>query len=449
MYRLRFFLPIFVFLNFFKGYLPAQNLYFPPTIGSNWVSTAPATLGFCEERVDSLYQFLDATHTKGFLLLKDGKIVLEKYFDAFTQDSFWYWASAGKSLSGFLVGQAQDQGLLSINDATSEYLGDQWTTCPLVKESLITVKNQISMTTGLDDELPPTPTVPNPDNCLDPGCLQYKADAGTRWAYHNAPYHLVHEVLENASNKTIQQFTKQQVLDPTGMKGAWFDHIFYSRPRDMARFGLLTLARGVWNGDTLLHDSQYFYDMTHPSQSINKSYGYLWWLNGQGSLMLPGLQLILTTDLIPSAPDDLIAALGKNDQKIHVVPSKGWVVVRMGNASGASGSLGGAQVPINFDEALWIKLNALVCNPVAANEVSNLYEAIQVLNNPTTTDWEVIAPQSTDGVKVFSVGGALVGSYEGLGVGVISVPSAGLTPGIYFLRVATERGIVMKKVVRL
>lgn len=59
------------------------------------------------------------------------------------------------------------------------------------------------------------------------------------------------------------------------MTGLWINHIQYGRARDMARFGLLMLANGVWSGDTLLRNQQYLYDMVHPSQTLNRSYGYL------------------------------------------------------------------------------------------------------------------------------------------------------------------------------
>lgn len=97
----------------------SPSLYFPPKTGNTWQTTSPASLGICQERIDSLYNFLEVKNTKSFLLLKDGKIVLEKYFGTFVQDSIWYWASAGKSLSAFLVGQAQEEGLLDIQDKTS------------------------------------------------------------------------------------------------------------------------------------------------------------------------------------------------------------------------------------------------------------------------------------------------------------------------------------------
>jgi sulfur carrier protein ThiS len=55
---------------------------------------SPATLNWCADKIDTLYDFLEQKNTKGFVVLKDGKIVLEKYFGTFNEDSLWYWASA-------------------------------------------------------------------------------------------------------------------------------------------------------------------------------------------------------------------------------------------------------------------------------------------------------------------------------------------------------------------
>ena len=56
------------------------QLYFPPVNSNTWDTTSPIQLCWCDNRIDSLYQFLDSTESKAFILLKDGKIVLEKYF---------------------------------------------------------------------------------------------------------------------------------------------------------------------------------------------------------------------------------------------------------------------------------------------------------------------------------------------------------------------------------
>jgi CubicO group peptidase (beta-lactamase class C family) len=145
------------------------------------------------------------------------------------------------------------------------------------------------------------------------------------------------------------------------MNGFWFDYVFYSRARDMARFGLFILARGSWNGTPILTDQAYFQAMTTSSQTLNRSYGYLWWLNGQASHRLPGpQQTTFPGPIVPSAPADLIAALGKNDQKIYVVPSLSLVVVRQGQSAGAS-----HLAVSSFDTELWTKIMAVFCRPTA------------------------------------------------------------------------------------
>ena len=55
---------------------PAQSLYFPPLSGSAWDTIAPAQLGWCPNKIDTLLQFLEDENTKAFLVLKDGKIVI-------------------------------------------------------------------------------------------------------------------------------------------------------------------------------------------------------------------------------------------------------------------------------------------------------------------------------------------------------------------------------------
>lgn len=412
-------------------------IYFPPKTGTTWEPIDPASLGFCPDRIDSLYQMLEDRNTKSFILLQDGKIVLEKYFGTFTRDSFWYWASAGKSLSAFLVGQAQDEGLLDIHEPTSTYLGSGWTSAPPDKEALITVRDQLRMSSGLDDGVPDV-------DCTDPSCLLYKADAGTRWAYHNGVYHLVHDVIEEASGQGLNVFAKTRLLDRTGMTGLWINHIQYGRARDMARFGLLMLANGIWNGDTLLRNQQYLYDMVHPSQTMNRSYGYLWWLNGQQSFMLPGLQVVIPGKLVPNAPNDMYMALGKNDQKIHVVPSKRWVVVRQGE-SGTVGP-GGGTVPIVLDNQIWDYLNKLVCTPVGTGEVK-VVPNLRVWPNPATYGWNIEADAPVERVELYASDGRLLRAYDGTGASNLWLDAVGLPPGVYCLRAFIGNQVTSLRVV--
>lgn len=327
--------------------------YFPPTGNAAWETTTPASLGWNETELNSLYTYLQQKNTKAFLILKGGRIVAEKYFGSFTVDSNWYWASAGKTATALLVGIAQQEGWLNINNQTSQYLGTGWTSAPPAKEAMITVRHQLTMTTGLDDAV-------QPDNdCTLPACLQYKADAGIRWSYHNAPYTLLEKVVEAATGSSYNNYFQLKVRDRIGMNGLWiktgFNNVYYSTARSMARFGLLLMNKGKWNETAILSDGTYFNNQVNSSQNINPAYGYLTWLNGKSSYMLPTLHASFNGSLTPNAPADMYAALGKNDQKIYVVPSMNVVVIRMGE------SAGNVQLATSsFDNELWGKLKAVM-----------------------------------------------------------------------------------------
>ncbi len=357
---------LLLFLFCFSVTVKSQSLYFPPTTGTAWQTLDPADLGWCSDSINALYNLLQQTNTKSFMVLKDGKIVLEKYFGTFTADSFWYWASAGKTLTAFTLGIAQQQGLVNILNPVSQYLGTGWTSAQPNKEIQITLWNQLTMTTGLDDGVSDV-------DCTLPSCLQYLADAGTRWSYHNAPYTLLHAVIDSTGT-SFNSFFNTKLRNKIGMNGLWlpsgYNKVYFSNTRSMARFGLLLLNNGMWNNDTILNDPAYFNSMINSSQDFNLSYGYLTWLNGKPSFMLPYSQLIFPGKVIPNAPDDMFMALGKNDQKIHVVPSKNMVVVRMGNAA-YSNDL----VPVTIDNQIWKKLNQMSCTTT-----------VEMIHNRTTSN---------------------------------------------------------------
>jgi len=343
--------------------LRAQT-YFPPIVGNNWESVSLAELGWCEDQLPELISFLESNNTKAFLVLKHGRIVIEQYFGTFTQDSLWYWASAGKTLTAYLVGKAQETGQLSINEISSTYLGNGWTNCTVDQESAITIRNQLTMTTGLDDGV-------SDEFCTLPSCLNYLAPAGSRWAYHNAPYTLLDGVLEGSTGQTMNGLAFAWLKQPTGMDGYFFqngyNNVYLSTARSMARFGILMQNGGNWNGSQLMTDGNYFQEMITPSQSLNNAYGYLWWLNGQSSYMVPGSQLVIPGQLFPHAPADTYAALGKNGQLLNVSPTEDLIFVRLGNAPDNS------LVPFTLNDQIWEKLNLLMCTGVselAFDEVS-------------------------------------------------------------------------------
>ena len=183
-----------------------SNLYFPSTESSIWEKQPIAELGWDGVKFAEFLAWLPTQDTRAFIILKDGKIVVEEYWgDKLTgvgkmdENSYWYWASAGKTLTATLVGIAENKKLLKTNDRTQKYLGEGWTSLPNNQERDIRLIHQLTMTTGLDDG------VANPD-VTKPSSLVFLAEPGKRWAYHNAPYTLLEQVVQNASGQSFQYF---------------------------------------------------------------------------------------------------------------------------------------------------------------------------------------------------------------------------------------------------
>lgn len=411
--------------------LKAQT-YFPPLVGTTWSTTDPATLGWCQDSIDNLYDWLETSDSKAFIVLKDGKIVLEKYFGTFTADSFYVWNSAGKTLTAYAVGIAQHENLLDIDNPTSDYLGTGWTSLTPAQEAAITVKHQLCMTTGLDD-------IPGQLDCTDPACLVYKAPPGTRWAYHNAPYTLLDSVIESATGMSLTAWVNQKIGSKIGLTGLYissgYNKVFVSKARGMARFGLLLSQDGYWNGNAVLPDPAFLDEMRTSSQNINKSYGYLTWLNGQSSHMLPQSQFVFNGSLCPNAPADMYAAEGKNGQIINVCPSDGLVLVRMGS------TMGNSLVGTQYNDTIWQYMNRLGC--VASVDDQSL-DLIRISPNPAT---EFITLSNLTGTEAFELKNQLGQTIPCEQTGN-RISFKNLRSGVYFLTIHKENHTKTYRVIR-
>jgi CubicO group peptidase (beta-lactamase class C family) len=411
----------------------AQNLYFPPNAGNTWDTLSPASLNWCPDKIDSLYGFLEDNNTKAFMLLKDGKIVLERYFGGHTPTTPHMWASAGKTITAFMVGIAQQEGYLSIHDTTSAYLGPGWTNCSAAEEQQITLRHQLTMTSGLDDGVPD-------HYCTLDTCLNCLTDPGTRWAYHNGPYTLLDSVMEIATGIGLNSYTTQKLKNPTGMTGAFvrvgYNNVFFSNARSMARFGLLMLNRGNWNGNLLMTDTAYFDQMVNTSQNLNESYGYLWWLNGKSSYMIPQSQFVFNGFMNPNAPADLFVAMGSQGQFLNVVPSQNLVMLRMGDAPD------NLPVPFLMNDQIWAYVNDLTCAPVGTTAPLAAPAGFQLFPNPARDAVQISAPGPIAHIELYDAHGRWLRNVSAIGMSRTILSLEGLPTGLYWAKVVTENGQV-------
>jgi len=314
-------------LSVFAQTAANDSLYFPPSQGE-WEHVAPASVGWASDKLNEALEIAGKNRSSAVVILHRGRIMAERYWEL--DQNRWEVgkdraghaiedvASAQKSVSSILVGIAQHKGLLGIQDSVQKYLGPGWSKASPDQEKAIAIRHLLTMTSGLAND------------------LTYEAPAGTRWLYNTVCYAHTLEVVAAAAKKTPNDLTREWLTGRIGMAdSSWVERPgavarlnprgFATTARDLSRFGLLILADGKWNGETVITDRDYLRAALSPSQNLNPNYGYLWWLNTRQSRF-------------PDAPADMVAALGAGDHDLFVLPSLGLVVTRLGDATGRGSS---------------------------------------------------------------------------------------------------------------
>ncbi len=234
-------------------------------------------------------------------------------------------ASLQKSVVSVLVGAAVDRKLLDLDAPVSAYLPAGWSNATPDEESAITLRHLVSMTSGL------SPT------------LEYQAPVGRVWLYNTRAYSRLVDVLEAVTGIEIGQITKSWLTDPVGMDDtAWRQRPWvtpamdanpiglFTTARDLARFGELMLAGGVFQGRRVVSERlcrSGRRTIAEPQPGIRPPVVVERLAVAHRSWRFPATRL-----LAPAAPGDMYAAQGALGRKVYVVPSLDLVVVRLGDS---------------------------------------------------------------------------------------------------------------------
>jgi CubicO group peptidase (beta-lactamase class C family) len=299
--------------------------------------------------MQSLLDYVESQKTTGFIVMKDGKTLIEKNWPAPRNPLFRIFqygktgsgalfedvASQQKSFIAVLVGVATDKGLIDVEKPVSDYIGTGWSKATPDQEQQIKVIHILNMNSGLGEK------------------FTYEAPSGTKFFYNTPVYAVTKRILTAASDLSLEQLTHDWLTGPAGMtetdwrqRPAALANVgnntgLVTSPRDTARFGQMILKGGVAeNGNRVISESS-LKAMFERSES-NPAYGRLWWLNGS-DYVLAGGNKRREGPLVATAPADMVAALGFLDRRLYIVPSKKLVVVRTG-----------ADAPdTDFDQKLW------------------------------------------------------------------------------------------------
>jgi CubicO group peptidase (beta-lactamase class C family) len=327
----------------------ARAGYVPPP--GEWATVDPADVGWDAAQLQAAVDFAGERATRALVVVHDGKVIVQESWGGglgFARDI----ASAQKGVVALLVGKLQAASRMLIDEPVATYLGPGWSRATREQEAPITVRHLLTMTSGLANN------------------LTFEAGPGTLWRYNTNAYQQLPVVVEAVAGTGIDAVTRAELFDPIGVSNAsaWRDRrtsgplgvdpngrrikgLVTTAP-DMARVGLVVQRDGMWGGRAVLDDPAYLAATLSSSQELNPSYGYLWWLNGKAAHVLPGPPVRSPGPLVPDAPADLVAALGKDDQKIYVSRSLDVVVTRVGANSGARS----VDALSDFDNELWRRL---------------------------------------------------------------------------------------------
>jgi CubicO group peptidase (beta-lactamase class C family) len=258
-------------------------------------------------------EYMAAYRVSGILVLKDGKIVLEKYGLGRKPSDRWTSFSVAKSVTSTLVGAAiQDGKIKSLDSLVTDYI-------PELKGSAyegVTVRQMLMMSSGVkwnEDYTDPNSDVARAGNSvLEPGVnpmvsylrrLPRANPPGTKFTYNTGETDLVGVLVSNATGKTLAEYASEKIWRPYGMER---DAIWMLDPggqerggccmsmtlRDYGRVGLF-IAEGGKAGGKQIVPADWTAEATRV-QIANEApppggYGYFWWIRPYGSYEASGI----------------------------------------------------------------------------------------------------------------------------------------------------------------
>ncbi len=279
------------------------------------------------------------SRTSAVLIATKDEIIAERYADGLAPDIPQRTWSVAKSLAATVIGAAVNQGLLDVKAPATI---PEWHN-PADPRKAITLENLLHMASGLDSDIDSgiLPDLYFGGSLVTDVATETSLEAmpGTRFKYASKDTLLAIRALRAAMNDdaAYHRFPFEAVLNKIGMAHTFLETDWdgnfilssqvWSTSRDLARWGLLHLQDGVWNGQRILPEGWVRYVTTPapaqpPAQEAGN--GPQWWL-----FMGYGAQWWLFNGF-PGLPEGSYAALGHRGQAVVVIPAKGLVIVRRG-----------------------------------------------------------------------------------------------------------------------
>ncbi len=283
-----------------------QAVEYAPLPGDDWLVSTPEAHGLDPMQVAELYYNAAELETiYGLLVVKDGYLVAEKYFNEGSADELSKRASVTKSYTSALVGIALEQGYLSsVEQKMLGFFPDVTSEIADPRKEQITIRQMLQMRAGYpweETDAALWDTLWDGEYLSDITNIPLTADPGTKFQYSNLTSHWLGIIVARAAGTDLKSFGDEHLFSPLGVEVGhdWNQDLdgYYIgcgdiqfTARDMAKFGLLYLNGGEYEGkriisadwvqDSLQTYSQRAWDNIGQFHDIG--YGYQWWSASAG-----------------------------------------------------------------------------------------------------------------------------------------------------------------------
>jgi CubicO group peptidase (beta-lactamase class C family) len=309
--------------------------------GIRWTPGKPADYGVDAAALDSLYtEMAQDPHRdlKGIVIVGDGRLVSEHYFNGDSASSLHDIRSATKSITSLLMGLALQKGLVhSVGDSISLYLPN----LPKDGKGKIKIRDLLTMRSGLDAD-DGDPSSPGNENTLDRSTdwirtvysVPMKRAPGSMYLYCSINAFLAGAIIENASRMPLDQFAKSNLFGPLEIENYTWRHVPIDRTtgqgnlsvttRDEAKVGDLLLNDGIVNGKRILNHDWIAASLAKQvaisdSDPYADFYGYMWYTKAEP---------------VGAHTVEVHFASGNGGNKIYIIPSLRMVVAITSSAYG-------------------------------------------------------------------------------------------------------------------
>ncbi len=292
---------------------------------TDWEVSTPEEQGMDSVRLEGVADYCEEHGCRAVVVTRHGRLVWERYWGGWDEDSTDIGWSMAKSVTSGLVGIAIAEGhIKSVDQSAADFI-EEWRGTD--KEE-ITLRHLLSMTSGL---------LWNEDyDSVSDVTLMVRADdqvghvlehplfrqPGSDWYYSSGDTELFSRILRVATGMEANEYAQEKLWDvlgmtamtwPTDKSGQTMTYCCVTTTaREFAKFGYLYLRGGRWEEKQVIPE-EWVRLSTQPSQGLYPRYGYYWWLPD-----------------FPDSPPDTYAAMGFQTKRIYVIPSLDIVAVRLG-----------------------------------------------------------------------------------------------------------------------